>query len=167
MARKRVIAVLVMISLVASSLFAVRGGWAASGSGQAGADEGSSFNTYLLVDFTDREYFALEGGVRLGTGEDGSWGFEGFAASVYSSPLQLLRHPFNFLFVNNTLWAPKLSAGIVTSREFDLYYTFSLSPLHLRETYFMYDILSPYVYFDSSFDYAGWGIELVRVSYFF
>lgn len=167
MANRRITTLLIIMLSALSSIFAARAGIALSGSGQAGKDEGSSLNAFVILDTTNDEYFTVEGSLRLGSGEDGSWGFEGLTADISVSPLQILNHPFNFLFQNNTLWAPKLGAGIMTSREIAIYYSFSFSLMHFREAFFTYDILAPYVYFDSRFDYAGWGIELMKVSYFF
>ena len=162
---KRLLILLILL-LSSFSLFAVSFGWGASGSGQAGLDEGTSFNTFFLFDFTNSEYFVAETSFRLGFGEDATYGFEGFTASLYTSPIQILNNPFNFLFAEDTKYAPKIEAGIMTSRELDLYYNITLSPLHFSGAHFSYDILSPYCYFDSSFNYAGWGIELVKVVYF-
>lgn len=164
---RRITSILLLLVSISSSLFAVSGGYAVSGSGQAGADEGTSLNIALQFDPTDKGYFTMEGGFRLGFGEDATYGFEGFTLTLMSSPFGFANHPLDFLFADRTLWAPEIRAGISTSREYELYYNFSLSPLHFRDTSFIYDVLAPYVYFDKSFGYAGWGIELVKVGYHF
>lgn len=165
MVRKLILSILLVLS--SASLFAVSGGWAVSGSGQAGIDEGTSLNIALQFDPTDKGYLTAEGAFRLGFGEDASWGFEGFTLSILSAPFGFLNHPLNFLFTDRTIWAPEAGAGISTSRELDIYYNLRFSPLHFRDASFTYDILAPYVYFDRGFDYAGWGIELMKVGYYF
>ncbi len=163
---RRLLFVMVLI-LLPFTLFAFSFGYGAALSGQAGPGfESSSGEFSLLLDPSSLGYGVLDGAVRIGFDERGSFGFNGFTLNLYSNTFRLIKHPFSFMFSSATVWSPRLGFGVDFTRDFDLQYRISLSPLHFEEVKFTYDFLMPYLLFDNAFKYDGWGLYLMKISYF-
>ncbi len=160
---------LVLLALVLSlPLFAFSYGYDFAYEGYS-LDE-NSHNTLTVsgvVDcFSDRN-LNIELGAKFGFDDDG-FGFMGAEVLVGISPFEFLHHPLTFMFTNRTNLSPEIEAGIVTYKADEVYYRFGISPAHLEDVNFTYDFFNPFVLFNADgFDYEGWGIELVRATYYF
>lgn len=163
----RKLAFVVVLMLLSLSLYAVSFGYGAALSGQAGPGfESSSGEFSLVFDPSSLGYGVLDGAVRLGFDGNGRFGFNGFTLNVYSNTFRLIDHPFSFLFSSATVWSPRLGFALDFSRDFDLQYRMAFSLFHFEEVRFAYDFLMPYMLFDEGFKYDGWGIYLMKISYF-
>ncbi len=164
---KRFSLVLVLL-LLAVSLFAVSFGYDFSYEGYS-LDENShnSFTVSAACDlFSDRNV-NIELGAKFGFDESG-FGFMGGEALLGLSPFDFLHHPLTFMFTNRTNLSPEVEVGVVTYKADETYIRFGFSPAHLEDVNFTYDFFNPFVLFKADgFDYEGWGIELVRATYYF
>lgn len=164
---KKILFSLILALSISLPLHAFSAGWALSGEGRSGDVEDASFAVSVIIDLSDDRSITAEGSAAFGFDRSRRWGFDGFSASVGFNTFRATRHPFSFLFENTTIWSFRLSAGIMTDRNWNLYYSLSISPLHFDDVSFGFDFLNPFVYFDQNASFAGWGIRLIKVSYTF
>lgn len=85
-----------------------------------------------------------------------------------SSPLFILKnHPFDFLFPNDVLWAPKLSLGAEYRMKRDIALFAALSPFAFFDTDFAYEFFSPFVLYDFNQKNLGLGMYIMKFSVYF
>lgn len=142
-------------------------GYAVSGLGQSGDDVFGAVGLSLLFQPLQDGYGEIEGTFSFGNREDDGYGMTRMNLQIGTETFRILHHPFTYMFANNTIWSPKVAAGIAFDRDWQLQYYAALYPMHIVDVSFTFDFFSPYVYFNDSFEYAGWGIELMRISYYF
>ena len=93
--------------------------------------------------------------------------FEGVSVAV-SSPLFLTSdHPFSWAFSNPVLWAPRLSAGAWYRLGGSWEVMAGLAPFAFQDTHFIYEFLSPFALYSITAERWGWGMYVMRFSYFF
>ena len=93
--------------------------------------------------------------------------FEGVTMSVSSPLFILLNHPFPWIFSNQVLWAPTMMAGAQYRLGNEWSIVFGLSPFTFQDTHFVYEFLSPYALYSFTSEKWGWGMYVMRFSYFF
>ncbi len=93
--------------------------------------------------------------------------FEGVSAWASSPVFSLLDHPFGWAFSNPVLWTPTLSAGIQYRLGGEWSIVGGFAPLAFQDTHFVYELLSPYILWSISDGTLGWGLYVMRFSYFF
>lgn len=119
------------------------------------------------VDLLSNRSLNIEGGVKFGFDKD-RFGFMGFEVLAGCSPFNFLNHPLTFMFANRTLLSPEIKAGISSYRDHAVLVRVGISPIHLKDVNFTYDFLAPFVLFNfDGMKYEGWGIELIRATYYF
>jgi|GEM_PF-3791532 len=158
----------VLLLLLSLPLFALSYGYDFAYEGYSlDEDSHNSLTLSAAFDcFSDRN-LNVELGVKLGFDDDG-FGFMGAEVLIGLSPFNFLHHPLSFMFTNRTHLSPEVEVGIVTYKADETYYRFGFSPAHLEDVNFTYDFFNPFVLFNvDGLDYEGWGIELVRATYYF
>lgn len=163
---KRLTLLLAVLILCTSSLFAISFGYGLSLEGYSGFNEGSSTRVTLALDFTSNRYLTLEAGAGVGLFGRSLY-FSGVSADLGFRLFSKADHFMNFLFANDSLWTLRFTAGVLFDQYLDMAFRFSVSPLCFMTTSYDYEFLRPYFLFDTEFSYAGWGIDLIRVSYYF
>lgn len=89
--------------------------------------------------------------------------FRGVNLTLSSPLFQTVSHPFNYAFSNKVLWQPTLAVGTQYRVGNELRMLVSLSPFVFQDAAFMYEILSPYFFFDKNGNW-GWGITIMKFS---
>lgn len=163
---RRLLVVFMLLVVACSSLFAVAFGYGWSMEGYSGFNQSSSSRFSLMFDFTDSRYLVLEAGAGIGF-RGWSMVFTGLDVDLSLRTFGLVDHIFSFMFANPTIWSPKVSAGAMWDADMDFAWRFGFSMLNFIDVHFNYEFLRPFVLFDGTFDYAGWGMDLIRVSYYF
>ncbi len=159
-------AILLLLMMLPCTLFALSFGYGVSVEGWSGFNESSATRLSFMLDLTDSRYVTVEGGAALGF-NSGRMVFSGLNADVSIRTFGTTYHPFSFMFANPVIWAPRFSGGIIADDSFDYAWRFGLSLLNFADVHFNYEFLKAYVMFDRSFSYAGWSVDLFRVSYYF
>lgn len=157
--------VLVFLACALLPLGAASFGWSYTMEGWSGYNEASSSRASAAIDLTPARYLVIEAGAGVGF-HSGRMVFTGLTADLSFSTFRLYEHPFGFMFTNPVVWSPRISAGVVWDRDWDLAWRFGLSLFDFQDVHFSYSFLRPFVNFDLDFDYVGWGIDLFRVTYF-
>lgn len=93
--------------------------------------------------------------------------FEGARAKLSTPVFMLLDHPFEWAFSNPIIWSPLLSVGAEYRLMNEWSITMGLSPFAFQSTHFIYEFLSPYAIYSITSDKWGWGMYVVKFSYFF
>ena len=93
--------------------------------------------------------------------------FEGVKMNVSTPLFILLDHPFPWIFSNQVLWAPTLMAGAQYRLKNDWSLLFGIAPFTFQDTHFVYEFLSPYAIYSFTSEKWGWGMYVMRFSYFF
>lgn len=162
---KRTLLVLALL-LVSVSAFAVSFGYGYTMEAFSGFNQSASSRLSLAVDLTDSRYLTLEAGAAAGF-RDYSMIFTGFNVDLSIRTFSLTDHIFSFLFANPSIWSPKATAGVIWDDSWNLGWRFGLSVLNFIDVHFNYEFLRPFVIFDRNFSFSGWGIDLIKVSYYF
>ncbi len=76
-------------------------------------------------------------------------------------------HPFNVLFPNTMLWAPKVSLGGQYRMPDEWNILLGIAPFSFQDTNFVFEFFSPYALYSITEDSWGWGMYVLRFSYFF
>lgn len=93
--------------------------------------------------------------------------FQGVDMKVSTPLFAITDHPFNVLFPNTMMWAPRLSAGALFRMPDEWAVAIGLSPFAFHDANYVFEFLSPYVLYSITEDKWGWGMYVVRFSYFF
>ena len=93
--------------------------------------------------------------------------FEGVSFSLSSPVFRTLRHPFNWAFINPSVWAPTLSAGMQYRPGSEWCVMMGFAPFSFQSTHFVYEFLSPFAIYAITDSQWGWGLYIMRFSYFF
>lgn len=162
--KKKLFFILVVL-ILSSCLYAVSFGYGYSMEGFSGFNQSSSSRLSFALDLTDSRYLTVEGGAGLGFR---GWKmlFTGFNLDLSMRTFSLTDHIFSFMFANPVIWSPKASAGILWDDSWDFSWRFGLSVLNFVDVHFNYEFLRPFVMFDPDFDYCGWGMDLIRITYY-
>ena len=160
--RKAILTLILILSL--SSLHAFSLGYGIGTSGTSGEVRSASFDVTLKADLTASRKVLVDGDFGFGYNESGAFGLNTASFSLWVHPFMFARHPFTFMFINELAYAPGLSVGVMLTRNADLYWKAALDLVHLYDSQYVYDFLTPFVYFDRNLGYAGWGVELFHMS---
>lgn len=163
---KKAILTLILVFSI-SSLYAFSLGYGIGTSGNSGDVRSASFDLTLKADLSSSKKVFVDADFGFGCDESGVFGFNTASFTLSLHPVMFACHPFSFMFINDMAYAPGLSCGIMFSRSWDLYWKFSLDLVHIYDSQYVYDFLSPFVYFGKGFGYAGWGVELFHMSVLF
>lgn len=163
---RKTVLLLLLVILIPCTLSALSFGYGVSLEGWSGFNESSAARLSFLLDLTDSRHVTLEGGAALGI-SSGCMIFSGLNADLSVRTFSVTHHPFSFMFANTVIWSPGLSFGIIADDSFDYAWRFGLSLLDFIDVHFRYEFLKAYVTFNRSFSYAGWAVDLFRVSYYF
>ena len=93
--------------------------------------------------------------------------FEGVALTLSTPVFRSIGHPFDWAFNNKTVWAPVLSAGVQYRLGDEWNVVMGLAPFSFQSTHFVYEFLSPLAFYSVTCSEWGWGIYIMRFSYFF
>ena len=93
--------------------------------------------------------------------------FQGVDMRISTPLFAITDHPFNVLFPNVMMWAPRVSVGTLFRMPDDWCMTAGISPFAFHDTNYVFEFLSPYVLYSITDDKWGWGMYVVRFSYFF
>ena len=93
--------------------------------------------------------------------------FEGVSMTFSSPVFRLLEHPFSWAFTNSVVWAPVFTAGVQYRLGNEWNMLVGFAPLAFQDTHFVYELLSPYILWSISDGTLGWGLYVMRFSYFF
>lgn len=161
------IAVLLLFVL-SLPLFAVSFGYDLSYEGYSlDRDSHNALSVNFDVDIFSDRCLNVEAGLKFGFDRDG-FGLMGYEVLLGYSPLTYLDHPLTFLFTNKTLLSPEVKVGISTYRDKLTLLRLGVSPAHLEDVNFTYDFFAPFILIDlNGLDYEGWGLELIRATYYF
>ncbi len=156
------------LALLACSLFAKAGfGYSIAPFGESAADKDDFFalsTAFIFSPDAVHHIGDIEADVALSYTKPY---FNGVKLKI-SSPLFILKnHPFNFLFPNSVLWAPKLSVGGEYRMDKDFALYFSLAPLAFFDTEFSYEFFTPFGLYDFDKKEFGWGMYIMRFSVYF
>jgi len=162
--RKTLVALLFL--LLPFSLFSADVGYGISGKGFAGDVEETSLSVDVTLDISERGYGMVVAGAGVGFSND-ELGLSELYVGISTNTFRTIHHPFGFMFFNKTLWSPNVAFHVFWDRGMDVCYRIRFSPLHFEDTSFTYEFLTPFVYFDDSFEYSGWGVELLRMGFHF
>lgn len=162
----RKLASLFIIFALATSAWAVTGGYSLAVEGFSGFNQSSSVRLSGILDLTDSRYLTLEAGAGAGLDSTGLV-FSGLNVDLAFRTFTLRDHIFSFLSTNPTLWSPRVYAGAMWDSSWNLAWRFGLSVFSFIDVHFTYEFLRPFVCFDEHFSWSGWGIDLIRVSYYF
>ena len=160
--RKAILTFILILSVFSLHAFSL--GYGVGTSGTSGDVRSASVDLTLKADLTRSRKVFLDADIGLGCNESGTFGLNSASFSLSVHPFMFSRHPFSFMFINRMAYAPGISAGVMLSRSAELYWKFSLDAVHIYDSQYVYDFISPFVYFDKSFAYAGWGVELFHMS---
>lgn len=152
---------IVVLLLVSSCLFAISASYGFSVLGEQDVRSFGGVGLDLGVSFFEQPY--LEGGVELVL----SPFFEEVFLYISSYPLSILKHPFDFVTTNKSLYSPGVRLGGAYVDEVGWIFKSEISLITLRDNNFRYEFFSPiltYVFSEKSF---GWGLNLMRISYTF
>lgn len=163
---RKVLAVSLILLSLCSSLGAVAFGYGLSMEGYSGFNQSASTRLSFMMDLTDSRHLTLEAGAGVGF-RGWSMVFTGLNIDMSLRTFGLSDHIFSFMFANPVIWSPRLSAGVIWDGDMEFGWRFGFSALNFVDVHFDYEFLRPFVIFTGTFDYAGWGIDLIRVSYFF
>lgn len=164
---KKLVLLLVISICLLSSLNAFSLGYGVSTSGNAGALKSASVNLKGLCDFTSSRRALLTVDAGFGFNNSLTFGLNNIDIKLSAYPVVFSKHIFSFMFINSMAYAPGLGVGVMFDRDFNHYYTVNLDLIHLYDTQYVYDFLSPMIYIDKEFKYAGWGVELFSMSILF
>ena len=93
--------------------------------------------------------------------------FEGALLRLSTPMFQTTEHAFGWMFPNTMLWAPSVNAG-VRYRLYDEWDVIAgIAPFLFRDNQFSYEFFSPYVSYSVTEESWGWGMYVLRFSYFF
>ncbi len=163
--KKTILTLILVFSL--SSLHAFSLGYGIGTSGTSGDVRSASFDLILKSDLSASKKVLLDADFGFGCNESGVFGLNSASFTLSLHPFMFAHHPFSFMFINEMAYAPGVSAGVMLSRSAELYWKFALDAIHIYDSQYVYDFLSPFVYFDRNFGYAGWGVELFHMSVLF
>lgn len=93
--------------------------------------------------------------------------FEGVSLVVSTPVFRAFRHPFEWAFNNDVVWAPVINAGGQYRLGNEWNVLLGLSPFVFQSTHFVYEFLSAYASYTIDLDKWGWGLYIFRFSYFF
>lgn len=162
------LSLLFALALLSFSLFAKAGfGYSIAPFGESAADKEDFFALSTSLIFTpnlEHHIGDIEADVALSYTKPY---FNGVKLKVSSPVFVLKNHPFNFLFPNSVLWAPKVSVGGEYRMDKDLALYFSLSPLAFFDTEFSYEFFTPFGLYDFDRKEFGWGMYIMRFSVYF
>lgn len=164
---KKSILLFILLICVLSNAFAFSLGYGVSTSGCAGDIQSASFNVKGVCDLTKSKQFLLTCDAGFGNDSSLKFGLNNIDFKMSFYPFVFSKHVFSFMFINSMAYAPGVGVGVMLDRSFNHYYTINLDLIHLYDTQYVYDFLSPMIYFDKEFKYAGWGIELFSMSVLF
>ena len=111
--------------------------------------------------FFEEPYLTVSANVTLSP-----W-FESAGMRLSTAPLIMTEHPFDALFVNSTIWAPKLSLGGDYVMDSGCVWTLEISPFNFRDTDFAYEFLAPGITFSRDFSQVGYSVTVLRVTKLF
>ena len=164
---KKFILFLIIFICILSSVNAFSLGYGVSTSGTAGKLQSASFNIKGVCDFTKSKQLLLTCDAGFGNNSSLKFGLNNIDFKLSFYPVVFSKHIFSFMFINSMAYAPGVGVGVMLDRSFNHYYTINLDLIHLYDTQYVYDFLSPMIYFDKEFKYSGWGIELFSMSVLF
>lgn len=90
--------------------------------------------------------------------------FEGVSINLSSSPFSIRTDAF--LFVNPVLYSPKIKIGAEYMMDDGWYYRAELALINFRDTKFEYEFLTPMITIDADSFSVGYGVRLMKFSYF-
>ena len=162
--RRLMIASLVLLSSL--SLFSAPAvGYSLAPVGEMGEETYGALNIALFFSL-DRDSHAGDMEISVDLSPYGKV-FQGVNARISTPVFATTDHPFNVLFPNAMMWAPKLSVGALFRMPSDWAVTVGLSPFSFYDTNYVFEFLSPYVLYSITCNKWGWGMHVVRFSYFF
>lgn len=164
---KRILVLSIILLTVSLSAFSSVG-YTISGVGYSSDVNYGGIGLSLLYEI-DKTPVSLEVGVNLGTSTLRNGMFMGANALIKVYPISFMNHPFKFMFQNDVYYRPLLCIG------YDYFHLsenpstiiFKLALMHFEDLHFRYSYLTPFMSLNSKGEIAGWGIELMKMSYVF
>ena len=96
----------------------------------------------------------------------GRW-FQGVNMRLSTPVFATADHPFNVLFPNTVLWTPKVSVGASFRMNDDWSVNIGIAPFAFQDIDYIFEFFSPYVLYSVTRQSWGWGMYILRFSYFF
>ena len=93
--------------------------------------------------------------------------FEGASLKVSTPLFQTTGHPFGWAFANTVLWAPSVNVGVRYRPDNEWDAVVGCAPFAFEDTQFIYEFFSPYAVYSLTEESWGWGMYVLRFSYFF
>ncbi len=150
---------ILLIALSLSPLYAFSFYYGAGGIGEASVDDhyaGLSMDIGFSV--FDEPYLMVDGEIVL------SPLFEGVSINVSTSPFSVVTD--TFLFANPVLYSPKIQIGAEYMMDSGWRYRAELALINFRDTKFAYEFLTSVIIVDM-LDYdIGYGVRLMKFTYF-
>ena len=158
--------ILILISLAMPAAAKPAVGYSIAPVGEMGAN--GAFGALNLAFMVSMESSVHAGDIELSVNLS-TYGrvFQGADLRVSTPLFAVTDHPFNALFPNTMMWAPKLSVGALFRMPDDWNVTIGLSPFAFHDTDYVFEFFSPYILYSITHDKWGWGMYVVRFSYFF
>ena len=161
---------LLIVLMILSSSFSLGSspalGYSLAPVGQSGPRETYGAVNAALFLSMDRESHAGDFEVSVDLSPYGRV-FQALNLRVSTPFFAVTEHPFNVLFPNTVLWAPKLSLGAQYRIPDEWNVCIGLAPLSFQDTNYVFEFFSPYVLYSVADSRWGWGMYVLRFSYFF
>lgn len=150
----------ILIILLLSPLYAFSFFYGVGGVGEAnGESHYAGLSVNAGFSFFSEPYLMLDGEVAL------SPFFESVAVNLSSSPFSTPVH-LDFLFANPVLYSPKVKLGAEYVYQDGWYYRAELALINFRSTDFEYEFFTPMLTVDATDYTLGYGIRIMKFSYF-
>ncbi len=157
---KRILLLLLILAISLQGLFALSFYYAAAGEGRKLEESHYAGLTLSAgVSFFDQGYLALDADVTL------SPMFESVAVNLSTAPFSLPVRATS-LFPNKVLYSPKLRVGAEYAYHDGWYYKAELALINFRYIDFEYEFFTPIILVDSITFGIGYGIRLIKASYY-
>jgi hypothetical protein len=164
--KKKLLVLLFLFSSLALAVAAPSFGYSVTGRGETFQSDFGGAGLSLVFEPFEYGIATLEAGAIVGNDSVGGFCIPELYVSL-STPVFYVLSPFDFLFANKMIWAPRLSVIAAWNSDFTFRPGLGFSPFHFEDPSFRYDFLAPYVLTDTAFDDWGWGIDVLRVTYVF
>ena len=158
--------ILILISLAMPAAAKPAVGYSIAPVGEMGAN--GSFGALNLAFMVSMESSVHAGDIELSV-DLSPYGkvFQGADLRVSTPLFAVTDHPFNVLFPNTMLWAPKVSLGGQYRMPDEWNILLGIAPFSFQDTNFVFEFFSPYALYSITEDSWGWGMYVLRFSYFF
>ena len=158
---KKKIAFLFLLILLSFPLYSLSFYYGLGGVGERldGENHYAGLDLSVGISFFEEPYLMFDGAIVL------SPFFESVSMNIASEPFSKPVEMY-FLFANPVLYSPKIRVGAEYVYKVGWYYRFELALLNFRDKSFEYEFLTPMMTLDADDYTMGYGIRIMKFSYF-